>query len=77
MNLRKTEPAAVADSAQPATLSLRRDATDVLLVMFIETALVGIYLLRGAARVRLWYLRFSDSRRRTSAPTARAATGPG
>jgi hypothetical protein len=77
MNLRKIESAAVAGSARPAMPSLRRDAADVLLVTFIEAALVGIHLLRGAARVRLRYLRFSDSRRRASAPTARATTGPG
>jgi hypothetical protein len=67
MNLRNTQLAAVAVSAQAATRSLRRDALDVLLVVLIDSALVGIYLLRGAARVRLWYLRFSDSRRRASA----------
>jgi hypothetical protein len=68
MNFGKPRPAAVAVPAQSPTRSLRRDAADVLLVILIDAALVGIYLLRGAARVRLRYQRFSDSRRRASAP---------
>jgi hypothetical protein len=68
VNLRETEPAGGAVPAQATTWSLRRDAADVLLVILIEVALVCIDLLRGIGRVRLWYLRFSDSRRRASAP---------
>lgn len=66
MDLRKPEP--VTGSAQAATRSLRRDAADVLLVILIDAALAGIYLLRGAVRIRLRCLRFSDSRRRACAP---------
>ncbi len=62
MNPGRTEP------AQAATGSLRRDAVDVLLVILMEVALIGIYLLRGAVRLRSRFLRFSDSRRRASAP---------
>ena len=66
MNLRKPRLAAVAVSAQAAARSVRRDATDVLLVVLIDAALVVVHLLRRAARVRLRYLQFSDDRRRAA-----------
>ncbi len=67
MNPGRTELAGDTVAAQAATGSLRRDVVDVLLVILMEVALIGIYLLRGAVRLRSRYLRFSDSRRRASA----------
>jgi hypothetical protein len=60
--------AAAAVLALAVTLFVRRGLVDVVLVIVIGAALVGMYLLRRYARAELLYLRHADHRRRASRP---------
>ena len=56
--------ASAAVVALAVTLFVRRSVVDVLLMILIGAALVGMYLLRRYARAELLYHRLTESRRR-------------
>jgi hypothetical protein len=60
--------AAAAVLAMAVTLFVRRGVVDLLLMILVGAALVGMYLLRRYARAELLYTRHADTRRRTSRP---------
>ena len=67
--------AAGAVLALAVTLVVRRDVVDVLLMIVIGAALVGMYLLRGYARAELLYNRLAGRRSRPPG-TEREAGSP-